>query len=322
MKKKILAFGAALVLCMALVFVVLGKNGGIISGKSRKNQPEATNSKNKTGDEAILSGEEWKAFASKDVLYQGAEIVTLGSYEQDGDGSNGKESIEWIVLDETEDSQLVISKYVLETRMWGKIPSYTNYFPNGETDVTKTYKPGIGVRLAEHKASDGSVFYKSEEYEIENEIEYTWENSDLRNYLNSIFINKAFTEEEKERIETAEIEYFGASKASDNETQEERRTSDRLFVFSVDEAEKYFSKGGALSYYTPYCLEKTQTHAEEDLKSLKENGGRLPSGFVLRTKGKDIYNICVLKAKQELEWENQYIDGSLPVRPAMWIKKQ
>lgn len=43
------------------------------------------------------------------------DIVTLGTYEQDNDRSNGKEEVEWIVLDKEEDRILVISRYVIDT---------------------------------------------------------------------------------------------------------------------------------------------------------------------------------------------------------------
>ena len=42
------------------------------------------------------------------------DVVTLGSYEQDGNMDNGKEDIEWIVLDKKGDEYLLLSKYVLD----------------------------------------------------------------------------------------------------------------------------------------------------------------------------------------------------------------
>lgn len=42
--------------------------------------------------------------------------VSFGNYEQDGDTQNGKEPVEWIVLDANEDGALLISKYVLACR--------------------------------------------------------------------------------------------------------------------------------------------------------------------------------------------------------------
>lgn len=45
---------------------------------------------------------------------QETETYTFGSYEQDGDSSNGKEPIEWLVLDRDGDRALLLSKYALD----------------------------------------------------------------------------------------------------------------------------------------------------------------------------------------------------------------
>ena len=45
---------------------------------------------------------------------QEIEIDTFGSYEQDGNTSNGKEPIEWLVLDRDGDKALLLSKYALD----------------------------------------------------------------------------------------------------------------------------------------------------------------------------------------------------------------
>ncbi|MBR0092390.1 MAG: hypothetical protein IJP92_11890 [Lachnospiraceae bacterium] len=42
------------------------------------------------------------------------DIIIFGSYEQDGNAANGKEPVEWYVLDVEEDSVLVVSRYVLD----------------------------------------------------------------------------------------------------------------------------------------------------------------------------------------------------------------
>ena len=45
---------------------------------------------------------------------QETETYTFGSYEQDGDTGNGKEPIEWLVLDRDGDKALLLSKYALD----------------------------------------------------------------------------------------------------------------------------------------------------------------------------------------------------------------
>lgn len=53
------------------------------------------------------------AKADTDSWYIG-EIVTYGVYEQDGVNSNGKEDLEWIVLDIDGDNALLITRYVID----------------------------------------------------------------------------------------------------------------------------------------------------------------------------------------------------------------
>jgi len=46
--------------------------------------------------------------------------VIFGAYEQDGDESNGKEPLEWLVLDRDGDKALLLSKYGIETMQYDK----------------------------------------------------------------------------------------------------------------------------------------------------------------------------------------------------------
>lgn len=47
---------------------------------------------------------------------QVGDVITFGAYEQDDDSSNGKEDIEWQVLDKKDGKLLVISKYALDCK--------------------------------------------------------------------------------------------------------------------------------------------------------------------------------------------------------------
>ncbi len=46
--------------------------------------------------------------------------IIFGAYEQDGDYNNGKEPLEWLVLDRDGDRALLLSKYGIETLLWDK----------------------------------------------------------------------------------------------------------------------------------------------------------------------------------------------------------
>ena len=54
------------------------------------------------------------------------DIVTFGKYEQDNKTSNGKEKIEWIVLDINDGRVLVVSKYALDAREYDSHLGYFN----------------------------------------------------------------------------------------------------------------------------------------------------------------------------------------------------
>lgn len=57
---------------------------------------------------------------SQTFTQQKAEVVTFGRYEQDGNESNGKEPIEWYVLEREGGKALLISKYVLDEEPYRK----------------------------------------------------------------------------------------------------------------------------------------------------------------------------------------------------------
>ena len=44
------------------------------------------------------------------------DYITFGLYEQDNDLSNGKENIEWLILELKDEKALVISKYALDSK--------------------------------------------------------------------------------------------------------------------------------------------------------------------------------------------------------------
>ena len=57
--------------------------------------------------------------------YRGAakgDVVSFGSFEQDGDASNGPESIRWIVLERFDDRLLLLSADVLDGRQYNHVP--------------------------------------------------------------------------------------------------------------------------------------------------------------------------------------------------------
>ena len=55
------------------------------------------------------------------------DYVVFGQYEQDNDTSNGKENVEWLVLDVQEDRALLISKYLLDSKPYNTTDAHVTW---------------------------------------------------------------------------------------------------------------------------------------------------------------------------------------------------
>ena len=99
------------------------------------------------------------AAATREPFTKVGNIVTYGHYEQDNNTGNGKEAIEWIVLeyDSATGQALLLSRYGLDAHRF-----------------------------------DASAYQG-------------WDKSEIREWLNSTFLNTAFTEKEQEGIVTTTV---------------------------------------------------------------------------------------------------------------------
>ena len=186
------------------------------------------------------------------------DIIVYGTYEQDNNASNGKEDIEWVVLDRKYGKALVISKYALDC------------------------KP-----------------YNTEWKDI------TWEDCTLRKWLNSDFLNAAFTAEEQKLIPTVTV---SADKNPEYSTNPGNATQDQVFLLSIPEVNKYFSSDAAMICKpTPYAVTNN---------AYKSDSGSC--WWWLRSPG---FNPCFAAVVSSISyaWGSGVDDGDLAVRPALWI---
>lgn len=137
----------------------------------------------------------------------------------------------------------------------------------------------------------------------------TWENSEIRNWLNNDFYNDAFSSSEKSSIKTVTNENAGNSEFN---VSDGSKTSDKVFLLSIDEAKRYFPKNiDRICTATAYA---------------NSNGTELSSltsacRWWLRSPGSTLYSAASVK-----------IDGFILnigtpvsmdkafVRPAMWVE--
>ncbi len=159
--------------------------GADIAGIMAHAEAERAAQQAAAAEETARQKEAWRQAASVP-----GTILTFGTYEQDNISANGKEPIEWIVLDSDGQKSLFLSRYGLE----GK-PYNTTY---------------------------GTV---------------TWESCSLRNWLNKIFFETAFSQSEQNAIIETLISnpdnpVYGTSGGND--------TADKVFLLSYDELIRYF----------------------------------------------------------------------------------
>ena len=188
--------------------------------------------------------------------------VTFGAYEQDNDISNGKESIEWRILNIQSDGVTLISEYALDCQ------------PYNTTDENTT-----------------------------------WESCSLRAWLNSTFINEAFTAEEQALIGDTNVEFGEINTLS--VIPPSGTTRDKAFIISLSEFWKASKNGILNKICTPTAYAVAQ-------------GGLLDYGSTywwLRNQGKDQNKeVCVQPSGQEYAGytvNQKYIC----VRPCIFIKR-
>ena len=200
--------------------------------------------------------------------------IKFGFYEQDNDTSNGKEEIEWQVLDVKDGKALVISKYALDCQKYNS--TYT--------DVT-------------------------------------WESCSLRAWLNDDFLNEAFGSKHQELIPSVSV---SADKNPECRTNPGNATTDKVFLLSIPEAEKYFAtdQGGKC---VPTAYAKAQGAFTGDNYNIG-NGcyctedGETTCWWWLRSPGDTRYTAAyVYLSGSVYSFGCNVIYDNFCVRPAMWI---
>lgn len=269
------------------------------TGKAKKNDfnyiGPIVEEEERTGSNIIIKTDDiydpgYKMLKSRVSKSKRYDVVTFGNYEQDNDLNDGKEPIEWIILEVTDTKALLVSKYILDCKKFNN--------------------------------TAGNI---------------TWEDSDLRRWLNTTFYDEAFRYNEKmiicnDIIENKKNYYYNSSSGN--------QTVDRVFPLSIEEAIIYFEDAG--DFYkmqenalkpnamrralgTPYAI-------QNGLRVIKEDNDYKGCGnYWLRTSGKnenrEWYSGIFAKYYEAIVQEPGHINpsgtavhsGDDGVRPAIWI---
>ena len=125
----------------------------------------------------------------------------------------------------------------------------------------------------------------------------TWKNCDLRKWLHSTFINNAFSEKEQQSIVPTQ------NKTNDIETE------DKVFLLSVEEANKYLTQKTRKCKPTPYAKQHNAWSNDDNF-----------CDWWLRSPGITQYNAAIVRSNGNVYGDGYYINiGTNAVRVAMWV---
>lgn len=136
----------------------------------------------------------------------------------------------------------------------------------------------------------------------------TWEQCSLRKWLNDSFFNAAFSEEEQALIQNTTV---SADKNPKYSTDPGNATTDKVFLLSINEAEKYFSGEQA---------RKCTTTAYVIAIAQSEYDNKYVSWWWLRSPGDKQKNAARVDYAGSIDYSSLSVSGNVGcVRPALWI---
>lgn len=211
------------------------------------------------------------------------DYVTFGSYEQDNNLTNGQEPIEWLVLDVKDGKAFLLAKYGLDRHRY-----HTEKFIDDD---------------------------------IKKPIKVTWETCEMRSWLNSTFMNTAFTVEEQQSIVLTMVTNPDSKQGTDGGND----TMDKVYLMSGEESRKYLGQEVYVDATVGYRNDKAHTTPtayarEQGVEAWKHN--RWYDGnceWWLRTPGKGTNWAGIISFDGGYNTGGYYVTGGLAVRPVVWI---
>ena len=154
--------------------------------------------------------------------------------------------------------------------------------------------------LVSKKVIDCKTFHK-------NRVEMTWETSDMRRWLNESFYRKAFSGEERQRIQKALLRQLENPKYRGKPGND---TEDYVFLLDIEDIENLFwGQEEQICHPTEYAIGQGTF-------------GNVDSGTAwwTRSLGKNPYSIVFVKNDGCIEYGGTFaICDFIGVRPAIWI---
>ena len=203
----------------------------------------------------------------------------------------------------TKYNQILMRKAAVGDKITFGTYEQDNVTSNGAEDIEWLVlaKENNKILVISDKALDYQRYNKTYE-------KITWEQCSLRKCLNDSFFNAAFSEEEQALIQNTTV---SADKNPKYSTDPGNATTDKVFLLSINEAEKYFSGEQA---------RKCTTTAYVIAIAQSEYDNKYVSWWWLRSPGDKQENAARVDYAGSIDYSSLSVSGNVGcVRPALWI---
>lgn len=305
--KKVFAIGTPIVCaCIAFVLVLIA----VIIPKQKYNQAM----------ELISSGDYDSAYA---LLEEIGDKETIASNKYDraikyidsGDYKAAYMLLDGLSYRDSAEKLKSAKQAQIKNAKVGDIVYFGTYEQDNDTSNGKENiewrvlaKENSRVLVISDKALDCQPYNSSYTEEV------TWENCSLRKWLNGTFLNKAFSTEEQAQIQNTTV---SADNNPQYSTNPGNATTDKVFLLSINEVEKYFNSDEARKC-APTAYAKAQGASTSD--TCKTPSGAATCWWWLRSPGDDQSSAAYVYFGGDVFELGNYVYSVLTaVRPAMWI---
>jgi len=264
-------------------------------------------------DEAI------EAFKSLGGYKDSAERISQCKYEKAIFLAEGGKYVEaykiWISLNGYKNSESKANeirlKYISEKLKTAKVGEYIVFGAYEQDNNTSNGKEDIEWLVL---AKEGNKLLVISRYALDCKpynrtyTDVTWETCSLRTWLNGTFVNNAFSSDEEKMIPTTTVTQ---DKKPSYSTSPGSNTTDKVFLLSITEVNKYFSSDSARQ-----CEETVYCYAQGAYKASNGN-----CWWWLRSSSCRSFSFAafVLDDGPVYDDGNEVYRSSLAVRPALWI---
>lgn len=191
------------------------------------------------------------------------------------------------------------------------ITSDTVYFGSYEQDNTTAQAERIEWYILDSKDGNALLLSKKGLDNVKYRdtwIPTTWETSDSRKWLNDTFYSMAFSSVEKDRIVLTNV---SADKSPLTDVDPGKDTSDKVFLLSASEVQRYLINDGRL-----YCPVTEYAASHGAHKSYGTGYG----WWLTRTPGRNQQYVIAVFDTGDLYGLNEVSSQFNVLRPAVWVK--